>query len=137
VGAENFFLFGMSVEEVANLDRQGYNPQSYYNKNLELKKALDMIANGYFCPDEPKRYQEVVDALLKHGDHYMLLADYASYVACQEKVSELYRDQKEWTKRAILNVAGMGKFSSDRTIREYAERIWHVAPIAKPPASDD
>jgi starch phosphorylase len=137
VGAENFFLFGMSVEEVANLDRQGYNPQSYYNKNLELKKALDMIANGYFCPDEPKRYQEVVDALLKHGDHYMLLADYASYIACQENVSEIYRDQKEWTKRAILNVAGMGKFSSDRTIREYAERIWHVAPIAKPSTSDD
>ena len=77
----------------------------------------------------PARYQDIVDALLKHGDRFLVLADYASYVACQDKVRELYRDPNEWTKRAILNVAGMGKFSSDRTIREYAERIWHVAPI--------
>ncbi len=137
VGAENFFLFGMTTDEVEALARQGYDPQSYYYSNVELKNTLDMIASGYFCPDEPQRYQEVVDALLEHGDHYMLLADYASYVDCQDKVSELYRDQKEWTKRAILNVAGMGKFSSDRTIGEYAKHIWHVAPIAKPSSSDN
>ncbi|MFZ1545969.1 MAG: glycogen/starch/alpha-glucan phosphorylase [Candidatus Nitrotoga sp.] len=137
VGAENFFLFGMTTDEVEALARQGYDPQSYYYSNVELKNTLDMIASGYFCPDEPKRYQKVVDALLKHGDHYMLLADYASYVDCQDNVSELYRDQKEWTKRAILNVAGMGKFSSDRTIGEYAKHIWHVAPISKPSPSDN
>ena len=137
VGADNFFLFGMTTDEVEALARQGYDPQHYYHSNVELKNALDMIASGYFCPDEPKRYQELVDALLKHGDRYMLLADYASYVDCQDTVSELYRDQKEWTKRAILNVAGMGKFSSDRTIGEYAKHIWHVAPITKPSLSDN
>jgi starch phosphorylase len=129
VAPENFFLFGMTTEEVEAVYRKGYDPRHYYHGNVELKRALDMIASGYFCPDEPKRYQEVADALLKYGDHYLLLADYASYVACQDKVGELYRDQKEWTKRAVLNVAGMGRFSSDRTIGEYAEHIWHVAPI--------
>ncbi|MBI5429345.1 MAG: glycogen/starch/alpha-glucan phosphorylase [Nitrosomonadales bacterium] len=129
VGAENFFLFGMTTEEVDTLRRHGYDPLRHYHGNAELKQALDMIASGYFCPDEPARYREIIDVLLQYGDHYLLLADYASYVACQDKVGELYRDQKEWTKRAILNVAGMGKFSSDRTIREYAKRIWHVAPI--------
>jgi starch phosphorylase len=89
-----------------------------------------MISVGYFCPDEPIRYQDVVDALLKHGDRFLLLADYKSYISCQDKVGELYSDINEWTKRAILNVAGMGKFSSDRTISEYAKRIWHVKPVA-------
>ncbi len=129
VGAENFFLFGLTTDEVAALRQQGYDPLSFYQGNAELRQSLDMIASGYFCPDEPGRYQDVADSLLKHGDHFLLLADYASYVACQDKVGELYRDPAEWTKRAILNVAGMGRFSSDRTIREYAERIWQVAPI--------
>ncbi|MFA6970771.1 MAG: glycogen/starch/alpha-glucan phosphorylase [Gallionella sp.] len=129
VGAENFFLFGLTTEEVAEVRRQGYDPMSFYHGNAELKLALDMISSGYFSSDEPARYQGVTEALLHHGDHYLLLADYASYVECQDKVSNLYRDQQEWTRRAILNVAGMGKFSSDRTIREYAERIWHVAPV--------
>jgi starch phosphorylase len=129
VGAENFFLFGLSTEGVEDLHRQGYDPLSYYHGNAELKHTLDMIASGYFCSDEPSRYQGIVDMLLHGGDHYLLLADYAAYISCQEKVSELYRDKQEWGRRAILNVAGMGKFSSDRTIREYAEHIWHVAPI--------
>lgn len=129
VGAENFFLFGLTTKEVEAMYRQSYNPKNYYNGNAELKQALDMIASGFFCPGDSSRYQDIVDALLRRGDHFLLLADYASYVACQDKVDELYRDQKEWSKRAILNVAGMGKFSSDRTIREYAERIWQVAPV--------
>ena len=129
VGAENFFLFGLSIEGVEEHRRHGYDPLYYYHGNAELKQALDMISNGYFCPDEPSRYQGIADALLHGGDNYLLLADYASYIACQEKVSELYSDRKEWIRRAILNVAGMGKFSSDRTIREYAQHIWHVSPI--------
>jgi len=101
----------------------------HYRNDPELKQALDMLASGYFCPEEAGRYRGVVDALLKQGDGYMLLADYAAYVACQDRVGELYRDRQEWTKRAILNVAGMGKFSSDRTIREYAEKVWRVEPV--------
>jgi starch phosphorylase len=129
VGKENFFLFGLTTPEVEELRHQGYNPWDYYHSNEELKLALDMIASGYFSPDEPQRFQPIVDALLRHGDHYLLLADYASYVACQDQVSALFRDPEEWSRRAILNVAGMGRFSSDRTIREYAERIWHIAPL--------
>jgi len=128
VGADNFFLFGLNAEEAEAL-RRNYDPQGYYRGNAELKQALDMIASGYFCPGDAGRYQDIVDTLLRHGDRFLLLADYAAYVACQDKVSELYRDSSEWTRRAILNVAGMGKFSSDRTIREYAEHIWHVAPV--------
>ncbi len=129
VGEDNFFLFGMNTDDVVQLHSVGYDPWSYYHGNTELKQALDMIEHGYFCPDEPSRYQEIFDALLKHGDKFLLLADFASYIACQERVEALYRDNKEWARRAILNVAGMGKFSSDRTIREYAEQIWKVSPI--------
>ncbi len=129
VGADNFFLFGLTIEEVEAVRRKGYDPRSYYRNNAELKQALDMISSGFFCPDELARYQPIVDALLKQGDRYLLLADYASYVACQEKVGELYREPNEWTRRAIFNVAGMGKFSSDRSIQEYAERIWRVSPM--------
>jgi starch phosphorylase len=136
VGEENFFLFGLTTDEVAALRNQGYDPMAYYHANAELKQALDMVASGYFCPDEPRRYSDVADSLLRHGDHFLLLADYGSYVACQDKVDELYRDPAEWTRRAILNVAGMGKFSSDRTIRQYAERIWQVSPIAAQEKTD-
>lgn len=129
VGSENFFLFGLTTEGVEKLRCNGYDAMHYYHSNPELKLALDRIANGYFCTGETGRYQRIVDALLYQGDHYLLLADYVSYIECQDKVSELYRNRQEWAKRAILNVAGMGKFSSDRTIREYAEHIWHVAPI--------
>ena len=130
VGAANFFLFGLTTEEVADLRRTGYNPWDYYHGNPELKQVLDMIGSGYFSPDEPDRFQPIVDALLRYGDHYLLLADYASYVACQERVGALYQRREEWIRKAILNVAGMGKFSSDRTIRQYAEQIWHVGPVS-------
>jgi starch phosphorylase len=129
VGQENFFLFGLTTPEVNELRCNGYNPWDYYQGNAELKLALDMIGSGYFSPDEPLRFQPVVDALLTHGDHYMLLADYSAYIACHDRVRELYRSPDEWSRKAIINVASMGKFSSDRTIREYAERIWHVAPV--------
>ena len=88
-----------------------------------------MIGSGFFSPDEPQRFQPIVDALLRYGDHYLLLADYASYIACQDRVSNLYNKPDEWARKAILNVAGMGKFSSDRTIAQYAEKIWHIKPV--------
>ena len=129
VGEANFFLFGLTTEEVAAQRQAGYNPWDHYHGNPELKQVLDMIGSGYFSPDEPDRFQPIVDALLRYGDHYLLLADYASYVACQDRVGKLYQQQDKWIRTAILNVAGMGKFSSDRTIRQYAEQIWHVATV--------
>ena len=88
-----------------------------------------MIAGGYFSPDAPHRFKPIFDALTGYGDHFLLLADYVSYLACQERVDALYRDHEEWSRRAILNVAGMGRFSSDRTIREYAETVWKVKAV--------
>jgi starch phosphorylase len=88
-----------------------------------------MIASGYFSPDQANRFQPIVHALTRGGDRYLLLADYAAYIAAQEQVDALYRDPQQWTRRAILNVAGMGKFSSDRTIGEYAEKIWDAKPV--------
>jgi starch phosphorylase len=129
VGAENFFIFGMTAEEVAARKAAGYNPREFYEQNPELRQALDMVAGGYFSADAPELFQSLVDTLLAQGDHYMLLADYASYVSCQEQVDALYRDQDEWSRRAILNVAGMGLFSSDRTILEYATKVWDVRPV--------
>ncbi|MDH4234667.1 MAG: glycogen/starch/alpha-glucan phosphorylase, partial [Gallionella sp.] len=129
VGEENFFIFGLNSQEVASLKNSGYNPWNYYHNNAELKWALDMIASGYFSPEQADRFQPIVDNLTQGGDNYLLLADYASYIASQERVEALYRDQQQWTRRAILNVAGMGKFSSDRTISEYAEKIWGAKPV--------
>ncbi|HEY6008796.1 MAG TPA: glycogen/starch/alpha-glucan phosphorylase [Geobacteraceae bacterium] len=129
VGKENIFIFGLSSEEVATLRRTGYTPRDYYNKNTELKRVLDMIAEGFFTPDEPGLFRPIVDALLNQGDQYLLLADYAAYVACQAEVDRVYRDEDEWARRAILNTAGMGKFSSDRTISEYARDIWRAKSV--------
>ncbi|MDR2876250.1 MAG: glycogen/starch/alpha-glucan phosphorylase [Methylobacillus sp.] len=131
VGEENMFIFGLTTEQVAELRAKGYNPWQYYNSNPELKQALDMIAGGFFSVGEPDRYKTIYENLLWNGDHYLLLADYASYVATQEAVGALYRDQDEWARRVILNVARMGKFSSDRTIREYAQKIWGVQPVPR------
>ena len=130
VAKSNIFIFGNTAEQISELGRRGYNPWDYYHGNGELKQAMDMIQSGYFCLDEPKRFQPIFDALTTHGDRYFLLADYASYVDCQEKVDALYRKPAEWAKKAILNVARMGKFSSDRSIADYAEKIWHVHPVA-------
>jgi starch phosphorylase len=101
----------------------------YYHGNSELSQVLDMIGNGYFSPEEPSRFKPIVDNLLEHGDHYLLLADYASYIQSQKEVEKAYRDQENWLRKAILNVANMGKFSSDRTILQYAQQIWHTKPV--------
>jgi len=132
VGAENIFIFGLTAEEVDRLRAGGYRPLDAYHAQPELKQALDMIGSGYFSPDEPQRFTPVVDALLQHGDRYLVLADYASYIACQREVEATYRDQDRWVRKAILNVAHMGRFSSDRTVLEYAERIWHTRPVLPP-----
>ncbi|MFW5431340.1 MAG: glycogen/starch/alpha-glucan phosphorylase [Methylophilaceae bacterium] len=128
VGEDNIFIFGLTTQEVADMKSDQYNPRDYYNKNAELKEVLDMISSGYFSIEDSNRYQAIVDNLLNNGDHYLLLADYESYIASQDAVGQLYQDQEEWTRRAILNVANMGKFSSDRTIAEYADQIWDVKP---------
>lgn len=129
VGADNIFIFGMTVDEVAGRRAAGYQPWDVYHADAELRQALDMMASGYFSADSPSRFRPLFDALTAGGDHFMVLADYASYVACQDQVDALYRDPAEWDRRAILNVAGMGKFSSDRAVLEYAERVWNVKPV--------
>ncbi len=128
VGDENIFIFGLTTPQVAETKANGYNPRDYYNNNHALKEVLDMIASGFFSVDEPNRYQAIVDNLLNNGDQYLLLADYASYIEAQERVASVYKNQDEWTHLAILNVANMAKFSSDRAIGEYAKNIWHVSP---------
>ena len=126
VGAENFFLFGHRTEELAELMAGGYNPWDRYHANAELAQALDMISGGHFSPDDPGRFQPLVDALLMGGDRYALLADYADYVQCQDEVDRQYADAENWTRKAILNVARSGRFSSDRAIRHYASEVWGV-----------
>lgn len=127
VGAENFFIFGMNTDEVTELRQRGYRPRDYYESNMELKQVLDMIANGFFNFGDPDRYKGLVENLL-NVDHYLLLADYESYINVQKEVDELYKDQEQWTRKTLLNTARMGKFSIDRTVSEYAEKIWDVAP---------
>ncbi|QOV92500.1 glycogen/starch/alpha-glucan phosphorylase [Humisphaera borealis] len=128
VGDDNIFIFGLTAEQV-NEVKQHYNPWDYYNSNGQLKRVLDMIGSGYFSGGDATVFAPIVDSLLYGGDRYLLLADYASYIECQQRVSQMYRDPHEWTKRSILNVARMGKFSSDRVIKQYAEEIWNAVPV--------
>ncbi|MEP6969892.1 MAG: glycogen/starch/alpha-glucan phosphorylase, partial [Betaproteobacteria bacterium] len=129
VGDENIFIFGLGASEVQALRQRGYHPMGYYESVPALRSALDAIAGATFSSEEPGRYSPLVDSLLWRGDHYMLLADFGSYIAAQSRVDALYQDPKQWWARAIANVAGMGPFSSDRTIRQYASEIWRVAPL--------
>jgi starch phosphorylase len=131
VGEENIFIFGLTAQGVADVRARKHSPWRYYNENAELRKALDMIADGYFSQDDHYRFRPIVDSLTGGGDHFLLLADYESYIKAQERADALYRDQEEWTRRAILNVAGMGRFSSDRAVSEYAENIWKVKPVRR------
>ncbi|CFR03101.1 glycogen phosphorylase [Yersinia kristensenii] len=129
VGEENIFIFGNTTEQVEALRNSGYNPRKYYDEDPELHLALTQIATGTFSPEEPHRYTSLFDSLVNLGDHYQLLADYRSYVDTQEQVDTLYRHPDEWTRKTLLNIAHMGYFSSDRTIEEYADDIWHIKPI--------
>ncbi len=128
VGDDNIFIFGLSTAEVAARRAAGYQPLRLYEERPRIKAVLDAIAGGSFSPDEPGRHRALVDSLLWGGDHYLLLADFDSYVAAQERVDQLYGDRHAWARKAIANVAGMGFFSADRTIREYARRVWGLTP---------
>ncbi len=128
VGAENFFLFGLTTPEVLDLKAQGYVPRRYYNSIPELRGVLDLIASGFFSHGDPELFKPIVDNLL-YDDPYLLLADYKAYVECQDKVSQAYKDQENWSKMSILNVARMGKFSSDRSIQDYCNHIWKAQPV--------
>ncbi|HOI66671.1 MAG TPA: glycogen/starch/alpha-glucan phosphorylase, partial [Thiomonas arsenitoxydans] len=129
VGADNIFIFGLTAGEVTDLRMTGYQPNAIVGANPELARVLETLRDGRFSREEPHRYQSIYDLLVNWGDHYMLLADYASYIATQSKVDALYCNPEEWAKKALTNVAGMGPFSSDRTIAEYAEQIWHAKPL--------
>jgi len=126
-GEENFFLFGLTAEQVTG-SRDWYNPRWHYDNEPETRAALDLIFSDYFSRNEPGTFAPLGDVLLTHGDHYMHLADLKSYLEADQKLLELYRDQDAWVRKAILNVASSGKFSSDRTIAEYAADIWKAEP---------
>ena len=128
VGDDHFFLFGMSEPEVAELQATGYVPSAYYEANPRLKRAIDLIASGRFTDGDRNRVASVVGDLLNH-DRFMVLADYESYLEAQRRVEAAYADTEQWTRSAILNVARSGFFSSDRSMHDYLERIWH-APFA-------
>jgi starch phosphorylase len=128
VGPENFFLFGLTAEEVRALHAGGYRPGEQVARDAELREAIDLIASGIFSRGDAGLFRPLVDGLLQR-DEYALLADYRAYVECQERVGRAYADAEAWTRMSILNVARMGKFSSDRAIREYCDEIWHAKPV--------
>jgi glycogen phosphorylase len=126
-GEENFFLFGLTSEQVAG-SRDWYNPRWHYENEPETRSALDLIFADHFSPEEPGIFEPLRAALLTHGDYYMHLADLNSYLEADQRVAELYRAPDDWARKSILNVASSGKFSSDRTIAEYAAQVWRAFP---------
>jgi starch phosphorylase len=128
VGSKQFFVFGLTAEEIFNLKYKGYNPREYYQSNVSLKEVIDLIHSGFFSRGDTKLFEPLIHSLL-YNDEYMLCADYQSYIDCQDEVGRFYRDPEQWSKMSILTVSRMGKFSSDRSIRDYCEKIWHVKPV--------
>jgi starch phosphorylase len=129
VGRENLFIFGHDASQVEELRSSGYDPRRVCRENPELREVLDMIGSGAFSPGDPGLFAPIVDSLLEGGDPYLHLADFPLYIACQERVERAFRSPREWARLSILNAAGMGRFSSDRTVAEYAEKVWKVAPV--------
>src|SRR5205823_1371578 len=127
VGSDNMFIFGLTTDDVKR-KREIYNPWEIYHSDDEIRGAIDFIERDFFSMMEPGIFRPLTDALLLHGDHYMLLADLRDYIRTQERVDAAYRDHQGWVTKSIINVARAGKFSSDRTIKEYASQIWHVEP---------
>jgi starch phosphorylase len=132
VGDENIFIFGLTVEQVESLDARGYNPWDFYRADEELRAVIDWLGSSYFTPNEPQGFGPLHHSLLAGGDPFKVLADFRAYSDCQAKVDAAYRDPAKWARMAILNTARMGKFSSDRTIREYAKDIWSLSPVPVP-----
>jgi starch phosphorylase len=130
VGDENIFIFGKTADEVNDMRAHGYRPWDFYNGNDSLKRAVDMIGTGFFNPDDATRYKPVYDTLLSQGDHYFLMADFQSYLDTQDRVAKDYGRPREWSRRAIVNVANMGSFSSDRSIHAYARDIWKIDALS-------
>ncbi len=129
VGAQNMFIFGLTADQVAAARQAGYHPRIELESNPELKRALELIDSGFFCPDGVEEARSVVRRLLADDEPYLVLADYAAYARAQEAADALYLDPEGWSRRAVANTVGMGYFSSDRSVREYAERIWGIAPV--------
>jgi starch phosphorylase len=134
VGGDNFFLFGLTAEQVTQLKASGYTPRDYYENDPELREALDQLISGAFSSGDTSLFRPLFDSLLSR-DEYMLLADYRSYVECQNHVGQVFLDRQRWDRMSLINVARIGKFSSDRAIREYCEEIWETRSIEVPPAS--
>ncbi len=132
VGAENIFIFGNSVNQVAELRADGYDPRSVHAADPRLQAVFAMLVGDALAPEEPERFRALHDALLEHGDHYQLLADFDAYLEAQQAVDRVWGDPEEWSRRALLNVAAMGPFSSDRAVRDYAATIWGVQPALAP-----
>ena len=128
VGDENIFIFGLTVAEVEALDKKGYNPFDYYDNNRELKAVLDWLDSDYFTPGKPGALSSLKRSMLEGGDHYKVLADFTSYCEAQSLADKAYKEPERWAKMAILNTAHMGKFTSDRSIKDYVERIWKLDP---------
>jgi len=127
MGKDNIFIFGMNVDEVESMKRKGYNAWDFYNGNDELRTCIDQVQSGFFSPDDPNKFHDLVSSLMNH-DRFLTLADYTSYIAAQDEVGKLYQKVDEWTVKAVLNIASSGKFSSDRTIAQYGREIWGVEP---------
>ena len=132
VGAENFFTFGATIEDVARLRAEGYDPWRIYHENAEVKAAVDLISSGHFSPSSPDLFRSIVSALTSGGDHYLVLADLPAYLRCQDQVEADYADTEQWTRRAILNTARMGHFSSDVAVRRYLDLVWNASPLEDP-----
>jgi len=133
VGADNFFLFGLTAEQVQELKSRGYRPQDYYERQAPLREVLDLIASGGLSGGDTNLFRPLGENLTWQ-DPFLVLADYQAYVACQDQVSQLWRDPRAWTRKSILNAARMGKFSSDRSIRDYCRLVWKVQPVSPSPS---
>jgi len=129
VGAENFFLFGKTAEELEQLRRSGtYNPREFYESDPDLRRVLDFLQGSFLDVEQPDLFLPLLRSLLDQGDPYFLLADFRAYIAAQEEVDRIYRDPDRWTQMCALNIAGMGPFSSDRAIQDYVREVWGIQP---------